>query len=303
MKRSIITTFLAGTPSSTYSVATGYSVGSEWINTNNGNKFYHKTDGNWILSGENGATGPIGATGSQGIQGVTGSTGPQGIQGVTGSTGPQGIQGATGSTGPQGIQGATGSTGIQGIQGATGSTGPQGIQGATGSTGPQGIQGIRGATGSTGPQGATGSTGPQGIQGATGSTGPQGIQGATGSTGPQGIQGIQGATGSTGPQGIQGPLTSSVDDTGTAITFTAARIYNTSASPASTNITHSLTGALKGVIQKIYHNSGSVPLTPLSWVLIGSGAYVPSTLNIIYAEWCGGTRVEYWIVQEQIIII
>jgi hypothetical protein len=48
MKRSIITTFLAGTPSSTYSVATGYSVSSEWINTNNGNRFYHKTDGNWV---------------------------------------------------------------------------------------------------------------------------------------------------------------------------------------------------------------------------------------------------------------
>jgi len=51
MKRSIITTFLAGTPSSTYSVATGYSVGSEWINTNNGNRFYHKTDGNWVILG------------------------------------------------------------------------------------------------------------------------------------------------------------------------------------------------------------------------------------------------------------
>ena len=48
MKKSIITTFLAGTPSSTYSVATGYSVGSEWVNTNNGNRFYHKTDGNWV---------------------------------------------------------------------------------------------------------------------------------------------------------------------------------------------------------------------------------------------------------------
>jgi hypothetical protein len=48
IKRSIITDFSSGTPSSTYSVATGYSVGSEWINTNNGNRFYHKTDGNWV---------------------------------------------------------------------------------------------------------------------------------------------------------------------------------------------------------------------------------------------------------------
>jgi len=48
IKKSIITDFSSGTPSSTYSVATGYSVGSEWINTNNGNRFYHKTDGNWV---------------------------------------------------------------------------------------------------------------------------------------------------------------------------------------------------------------------------------------------------------------
>lgn len=48
MKKSIIVDFSSGTPSSTYSVATGYSIGSEFVNTNNGNRFYHKTDGNWI---------------------------------------------------------------------------------------------------------------------------------------------------------------------------------------------------------------------------------------------------------------
>jgi hypothetical protein len=48
IKRNIITDFSSGTPSSTYSVATGYSVGSEWVNTDNGNRFYHKTDGNWV---------------------------------------------------------------------------------------------------------------------------------------------------------------------------------------------------------------------------------------------------------------
>ena len=48
MKKSIITDFSSGTPSSTFSVATGYSVGSEWVNTNNGNRFYHKTGGNWV---------------------------------------------------------------------------------------------------------------------------------------------------------------------------------------------------------------------------------------------------------------
>ena len=30
---------------------------------------------------------------------------------------------------------------------------------------------------------------------------------------------------------------------------------------------------------------------------MGSGTYSTTALNVIYAEWCGGTRVEYWIVQ------
>jgi hypothetical protein len=51
MKKSIITNFTSGTPSSTYSTTTGYTVGSEWVNTDNGNRFYHKTDGNWVLLG------------------------------------------------------------------------------------------------------------------------------------------------------------------------------------------------------------------------------------------------------------
>jgi hypothetical protein len=36
---------------------------------------------------------------------------------------------------------------------------------------------------------------------------------------------------------------------------------------------------------------------PIGWVLVGGGIYVPGVLNIIYAEWCGGTRVEYWVTQ------
>ena len=92
--------------------------------------------------------------------------------------------------------------------------------------------------------------------------------------------------------GIQGATAT----TGTVISFNAPLIYNTSAAPGTGNITDSLTDAKLGIVQKIYHNDGSSPSVPAGWVLIGSGTYTTSALNIIYAEWCGGTRVEYWIV-------
>jgi hypothetical protein len=85
---------------------------------------------------------------------------------------------------------------------------------------------------------------------------------------------------------------------GAVIDFTRRKTFNTVASPATANITDDLTGAVTGVIQKIYHNHSSAPTVPAGWVLIG-GEYELSTLNIIYAEWVSGTRVEYWIVQEQ----
>lgn len=92
--------------------------------------------------------------------------------------------------------------------------------------------------------------------------------------------------------GIQG----STQTTGTLIAFNEPLIYNTSSAPGTGNITVSLTDAKLGIVQKIYHNDGSAPSVPAGWVLIGSGTYTTSALNIIFAEWCGGTRVEYWIV-------
>jgi hypothetical protein len=85
--------------------------------------------------------------------------------------------------------------------------------------------------------------------------------------------------------------------TGTVIDFTNPKIFNTPASPATGNITDDLTGAKVGVVQKIYHNHSSAPTVPAGWVLVGAGTYATSTLNIIYAEWASGTRVEYWVVQ------
>ena len=89
-----------------------------------------------------------------------------------------------------------------------------------------------------------------------------------------------------------------VATTGVDIFFVTPQIYNTSSSPATASITNDLTGANLGVIQKIYHNHSVAPTVPGGWVLIG-GEYVVSDLNIIYAEWCGSSRVEYWIAQEQ----
>lgn len=82
---------------------------------------------------------------------------------------------------------------------------------------------------------------------------------------------------------------------GTVIDFTDAKIFNLPSNPGTGNITHNLADARIGIVQKIYHNSSSAPSLPGSWVAVGSGTYTTSTLNIIYAEWVSGTRVEYWI--------
>jgi hypothetical protein len=91
------------------------------------------------------------------------------------------------------------------------------------------------------------------------------------------------------------PITSAT--TGSVMAFATPKVYNSIASPSSSNITDSLTGARIGVVQKIYHNAGTAPTVPAGWVKRGTGSYVTSTLNIIYAEWSVGTTVEYWITQ------
>ncbi len=96
---------------------------------------------------------------------------------------------------------------------------------------------------------------------------------------------------------FQSGAQSAVAKTGVAISFTEKEIYNTSASAGTGNITNDLTGAQLGIVQKIYHEEGSAPSFPAGWVLLGSGTYSTTALNVIYAEWCGGTRVEYWIIQ------
>lgn len=102
---------------------------------------------------------------------------------------------------------------------------------------------------------------------------------------------VKGVTGSIQPQ-----ITPTAA-TGTVIDFTNPKEFNSVASPATGNITDDLTGAKAGVIQKIYHNHSSAPTVPAGWVLVGAGTYATSTLNIIFAVWVSGSRVEYWITQ------
>jgi hypothetical protein len=83
--------------------------------------------------------------------------------------------------------------------------------------------------------------------------------------------------------------------TGAVIDFVSSKVFNSPSSPATGNITDNLTGAKIGVVQKVYHNAGTAPTVPAGWVLLGSGTYTISVLNIIYAEFVSGTRVEYWI--------
>ena len=87
-----------------------------------------------------------------------------------------------------------------------------------------------------------------------------------------------------------------IDSFASTITFDVPKVYNSFSSPSSSNISQSLTGARIGVVQKFYSNKATEPTYPAGWVKL-SGTYTDSVTNIIYAEWCEGSRVEYWIVK------
>jgi len=89
----------------------------------------------------------------------------------------------------------------------------------------------------------------------------------------------------------------STSATGTVIDFVKFKTFGTVASPETGNVTDDLTNGKINLIQKIYHNNGTAPTYPAGWVKISPVDYVTGTLNIIYAEFVGGTRVEYWITQ------
>ena len=87
-----------------------------------------------------------------------------------------------------------------------------------------------------------------------------------------------------------------VASTGSVISFEVPVIWNTFGTPSTANLTDDLTNAKIGYIQKIYHNKAVEPTYPAGWVKMGTGTYTNGVLNVIFAEWVSGTRVEYWVV-------
>ena len=84
------------------------------------------------------------------------------------------------------------------------------------------------------------------------------------------------------------------------IDFSSRKVFYSDTSPTTGTMSASFTSAELGTVQKVYHNDTSLGLDgTATWVLMGDGVYFGSTLNLIYFEWTGGTRVEYWIVQPQ----
>ncbi len=90
----------------------------------------------------------------------------------------------------------------------------------------------------------------------------------------------------------------SATDTGAVINFVKPTIFGSPTTAITANITNDLTNAKLGIVQKIYHNKSTEPSFPAGWVKLGTTDYQGSARNIIYCEWCEGTRVEYWYVQE-----
>ncbi len=94
---------------------------------------------------------------------------------------------------------------------------------------------------------------------------------------------------------LKGGIVAPALESGTEISFAIPSLYNDSDTPATGNITQDLSKAVRGFVQKIYHNDSSEPTYPAEWTLL-AGEYVADSLNIIYAEYASPTRVEYWIV-------
>lgn len=87
------------------------------------------------------------------------------------------------------------------------------------------------------------------------------------------------------------------DTTGTAISFAVPQFYGSSGSPETGNVTLITTGMVKGMMQVLFHNSGSEPTWPSEFVR-KSGEYIPGSLNTIYMLAISTTQVHYTICQD-----
>ena len=130
----------------------------------------------------------------------------------------------------------------------------------------------------------------------------QGIKGDRGDTGAPGIIESETPPEDTSvlwvdPNDDVGYETITVTATGNLVSYVAPTIYNTFDVPTSGNLTDTLANAQLGVVQKIYHFDSVEPAVPAHWVRIGFVPYQPNFLNLIFAEYVGNGRVEYWVMQ------
>ena len=106
----------------------------------------------------------------------------------------------------------------------------------------------------------------------------------------------------TGDQNLSGLQPYAVATPFLPITFDVPRIFFSFTTPTSDPLTTSLVSptAKIGVVQKIYVNHATDPTTGLSGWKKLFGTYTNGVTNIIYAEWCEGSRVEYWIAKATV---
>jgi hypothetical protein len=84
--------------------------------------------------------------------------------------------------------------------------------------------------------------------------------------------------------------------TGTAITLDTPKEYGTYAAPATGNIAVSLTNAVRGIDQIVYHDDSVAPLIVVTGgtaVKFGPINYDLTKVNLIVFFWMGGTNVGY----------
>jgi len=84
--------------------------------------------------------------------------------------------------------------------------------------------------------------------------------------------------------------------TGTSITLDTPKEYGTYAAPATGNIAVSLTNAVRGIDQIVYHDDSVAPLIVVTGgtaIKFGPIDYNPTKVNLIVFFWMGGTNVGY----------
>ena len=86
--------------------------------------------------------------------------------------------------------------------------------------------------------------------------------------------------------------------TGTVLAFDTDRIYGTTSTPETGNITADLEAARIGVSAMLIHNNGSAPTFGAEFVMLsGSGTYTTGVLNYIYCQYIDATHILYTISQ------